>query len=81
MSSWDERYRRWEAWSRGDEDESTEEKREVHRLCSGCSGVDRTKEREIFELSTAEKLRLCEVYRGRGDALMLEGQFQCRNQV
>jgi len=72
MAAWPERYRSWEAWSKGQEEAAVL----VAPICGGgCQNLDRRDERRVFELPTEEKVRLCAVYRGRGDALYLEGQF------
>lgn len=70
MGSWVEQYKSWEAWA-AQEDETPAQ---AARACTGCRGLDRTEERKLFELPTAEKIECCSKYLRRGDALRAEGQ-------
>mmetsp|Transcript_18600 Transcript_18600/g.28026 ORF Transcript_18600/g.28026 Transcript_18600/m.28026 type:complete len:285 (+) Transcript_18600:2240-3094(+) len=73
---WTATYKKWEAWTEKDTtNENNEEIRNAARLCMGCRNLDRSDERRVYELPTEEKIRLCRVFRGRGDIFIREGQF------
>ncbi|KAJ8614438.1 hypothetical protein CTAYLR_000785 [Chrysophaeum taylorii] len=74
---WSEPYRAWETWAKeGEKADPADARRaaEAARACTGCRGLDRSDERRVFEMPTDDKVRWCEVYRRRGDALRVEGQ-------